>query len=126
MANNHHEPTLPIPSKLSREITAVIDEITKLGDKLIVLDRRFRALQARPSVVAVDDLGPAITAGEATSSVRGWLGCAELALLCAAGELGEAHAHASRLKLTDSAAEHTLSAMRGPKSVTPERNTANV
>lgn len=105
MSDNTNDPILPIPSDLYLEMGELADQVDNLRNKLRKLDNRYRELRRAPAALDVDTLGKFITPEAAIDLTQGWLAAADENLSGASEEIGRAHGHASRLKLTDQAAE---------------------
>ncbi|WP_194819317.1 hypothetical protein [Nocardia sp. XZ_19_385] len=106
MNPNENEPILPAPSDLYRRMAKFYNHIDQMRDELGRLTGEYADLAHSPESLAVDNLGAPITPIDANDAVLSALEAAEQRLYRVQSAVDVAHEHASRLKLTDAAAEH--------------------
>lgn len=117
MFKNRREPVLPIPSDLYREIGQLGDRVRELREDVARIRGQYALLVQSPTSLRVDQLGPPTDPREAAIITHTALRAVDRDLATVEQGIGWAHGPASRISLTDAAAEHRdqrLAAQRSP------------
>ncbi|QLY33965.1 hypothetical protein H0264_18570 [Nocardia huaxiensis] len=106
MFDNRNEPILPIPSDLYDEIGHLGDRVQALRADITRIRHRYAELAQSPKSLRVDELGRPIDPREAVILTHQALRVIDRDLETVENGLRYAHGPASRISLTDTAAEH--------------------
>ncbi|MFI5716078.1 hypothetical protein [Nocardia sp. NPDC051750] len=96
---------LPVPCDLYQELGELQDQAYQLHRRLLDVERSYLKLFHSPDALDVDNLGEPTSAHQKVTDVLDTIGASRHRLFDSASEIGRAHSHASRLKLTEQAAE---------------------
>ncbi|MFE3799282.1 hypothetical protein [Nocardia tengchongensis] len=117
MFKNRKEPVLPIPSDLYDEIGELGDRVRGLREDIARIRGQYALLVQSPTSLRVDELGPSTDPREAAILTHQGLRVMDRDLDTLEKGIGWVRGPASRISLTDAAADHReqqIAAQRPP------------
>ena len=106
MPANNNDEIRTAPVELYERLHGVDERIAAVRSEITEIQREYDRLRAHPDELAIDDLGPAMDPHDAATNARDYLTGIDLRLWGAQQDLDLMRGrYASRLKLTDAAAE---------------------
>ncbi|MFE3000732.1 hypothetical protein ACFXG4_37750 [Nocardia sp. NPDC059246] len=106
MFKNRNEPILSVPSELYDEIGQLGDRVRELRADITRIRGQYAQLAKSPNSLRVDELGAPTRPTEAVILTHTALRAADRDLETVEKAIGWAHGPASRISLTDAAADH--------------------
>ncbi|MFD0000163.1 hypothetical protein [Nocardia sp. NPDC127526] len=120
MPKNHPDWIMPAPSELYDRLYEVTERIAELRREMAQIKLDYGRLHQKPEALAVDDLGDPIDPVQVTEEVMWDLQDADRELYSAAATVSRTRGKfATRLKLTDAAAEQRWQQLQQREQRTP-------